>query len=351
MASLSAMVYWSALRLSLLSLTLVWTHGFEFQTTYLQDSSQPYKCKHNISYTTGEVFSHQGVQEKTYQENMDCSVIIHTEIGQRINIRFDFFDLSSMYNTVSNECSSSGDRVHIYDTGDLMTIRIGVGTPQVTLCGAMGKFPDDYQSSGNVVTLRFISDKKKSADLGFKFIYTSFYTPGEPEAECFTCEDNSMCVSQDLVCNGVNNCNDDSDESDTTCNEAPPGIFALGVGVLGIGVVAIVGATIGVVFLIILIVCIVCCCRLRKSGNGSHNNNTASRPTSYPNHSNHNHNSHSHSPIPRYPNAHAPPPPPSTSPYPSLAGYPMYHNGGTHHLGSGVMYHHSHESVDLPQKL
>ena len=35
--------------------------------------------------------------------------------------------------------------------------------------------------------------------------------------ECFKCDDDSMCIDQALVCNGLPNCNDDSDEADSLC--------------------------------------------------------------------------------------------------------------------------------------
>ncbi|XP_077982920.1 uncharacterized protein LOC144437772 [Glandiceps talaboti] len=189
--------------------------------------------------------------------------------------------------------------------------------------------------------LKFVSDKYQTQDKGFKFIYTQFVPQSDDETDCFNCETDDMCISQDLVCNKINNCNDDSDESRDICEEESKDVFF---GVLGVGVVAIVVATIGVVFLIILIVCIVCCCKLRKSNNNQKDNSAASRPASYPN----------HSPVPRYATQAPPPlpPPPTTSPYPPHV-YQMYNGHGPphHHPGPGVMYHHSHESVDLPQKI
>ncbi|XP_070575641.1 neuropilin and tolloid-like protein 2 [Ptychodera flava] len=345
MASSTNMVR-SVIRLSILSLILVWTQGLQHRTTYLQDYVNNYACIHNISYATGEVHSHRGAEETTYQNGLDCMVTINAEPGKRINIRFDLFDLSSMYDTILKQCRGNGDRVYIYDKGDILLIRNDNEIPQVTLCGGTGTFPADHQSMGNVVTLRFISDAAPTEDTGFKFIYTQFTTPtdGATSTDCFTCDDGTMCIDQDLVCDDLNNCNDNSDETNSRCKDAPQDIFALGVGALGIGVVVIVVSVICLVFLIVLIVCIVCCCRWRKSNRENrHNNAPSTRPASYPN----------HSPVPRYA-AHPPPPPPpppSTSPYPPHA-YQMY-NGGQHHhhQGPGVMYHHSYESVDLPPKI
>ena len=45
-----------------------------------------------------------------------------------------------------------------------------------------------------------------------------FYTHTEGTTNCFKCDDGTMCIDQALVCNGMPNCNDDSDETNSVCN-------------------------------------------------------------------------------------------------------------------------------------
>ena len=111
---------------------------------------------------------------------MDCAITLNTQPGKRINIRFDYFDLAPAWDGQTNQCRTEGsstDSFRIYESGKIGLIRTDVLQPDVTLCGGTGKFPPDYQSSGNVVTVRFTTDDLGTNDAGIKFVYTSFTPP------------------------------------------------------------------------------------------------------------------------------------------------------------------------------
>ena len=109
---------------------------------------------------------------------MDCTLTLNTQPGKRINIRFDYFDLSPAWDRTEERCQDDHtDILQIYESGSIQLIRGDDFQPEMTLCGGTGRFPDDYQSSGNVVTVRFITDGIATADAGIMFVYTSFTPP------------------------------------------------------------------------------------------------------------------------------------------------------------------------------
>ena len=65
----------------------------------------------------------------------------------------------------------------VYESDNYYVIKNDILQPEVTYCGGTGKFPRDYQSYGNVVTIRFLTDGISSADAGVKLVYTSYKPP------------------------------------------------------------------------------------------------------------------------------------------------------------------------------
>ncbi|XP_035219892.1 uncharacterized protein LOC118192972 isoform X2 [Stegodyphus dumicola] len=66
-------------------------------------------------------------------------------------------------------------------------------------------------TNGNYVTLKYITDNKNLARNGFKLIITSVKRPNTG-CQSFRCL-NQWCISQNLTCDGVNHCGDNSDET------------------------------------------------------------------------------------------------------------------------------------------
>ena len=151
-------------------------------TAYIQDANPSFMClPKNVSDLSGRVYSHMNVELSPYHQGMDCVITLNTHPGKRINIRFDFFDLAPAWDSTENQCRIDGtpptDSFRIYESGMIALIRGDVLQPDLTLCGGTGKFPPDYQSSGNVVTVRFTTDEIRTPDAGIKFVYTSFTPP------------------------------------------------------------------------------------------------------------------------------------------------------------------------------
>ncbi|XP_072013357.1 LOW QUALITY PROTEIN: uncharacterized protein [Amphiura filiformis] len=323
----------------------VGTYSNVFEPVFIQDANPSFLClPKNVSDISGRVYSHMNVEHSPYLKGMDCTMTLNTHPGKRINIRFDYFDLAPGWDSSSNQCRTEGtsptDSFRIYESGMIARIRSDILQPDVTICGGTGKFPPDYQSSGNVITVRFTTDDISTADAGIKFVYTSFTPPEEGTTDCFKCEDGTMCIDQALLCNGMPNCNDDSDESNSLCKDGNDNIFQQGLDTLGIKLVAIIGAAIGLVFLITIILCIACCCCCGKSNDSIKKQYRAPptpRPGSYPSHAS-NYSSYSSSASttagrPPYP-MHYPP------------AYPPIQNGGY-----AVAYNQTNGRMEFPHKV
>ncbi|XP_038069945.1 uncharacterized protein LOC119739185 [Patiria miniata] len=269
-----------------------------YEPAYIQDANPSFMClAKNVSDISGRVYSHLDVERAPYAPNMDCLFTINTQPGRRINLRFDFFDLAPGFDRASNRCRSDADRFMVYESDKDFVIKNDILQPEVTYCGGTGKFPKDYQSYGNIVTIRFLTDGLSSPDAGVKLVYTSYKPPQEGSDDCFRCVDDSMCIDEELTCNGVPNCNDDSDEADALCREELSNFLEIIIEKLGVGVVATIGAAIGLLILIIFITCIVCCCCCKKGGEDDqkqYRTPPTPRPGSYPSH-NSNYSSYSSS--------------------------------------------------------
>ncbi|XP_072168819.1 low-density lipoprotein receptor-related protein 12-like [Diadema setosum] len=310
------------------------------ETAYIQDRVRSLLCMpKNVSDTAGRVASHHEVEHEPYADSMDCTFTMNAKPGQFINIRFDFFDLAASYDIREKRCRMEGDYLSIYESGNIFLIKGNILEPAVKLCGGTGKFPSDYQSVSNVVTVRFYTDDYHSPDNGIKFTYTAFYNPAERTPDCFMCTDGTMCIDKDLTCNGMPNCNDDSDEEASLCQESS-NIFQKGVETLGIGVMVAIGAGSGLILLCLLILCIVCCCCCTKRNNppdqkAQYRAPPTPRPGSYPSH-NSNYSSYSSSASNT-----------AGRPYPNFPpGYPPFHNGGY-----SVGYNYENGRMEFPQKV
>eukprot|EP00057_Strongylocentrotus_purpuratus_P000425 XP_001176245.1 PREDICTED: uncharacterized protein LOC752684 [Strongylocentrotus purpuratus] len=315
------------------------------ETVFIQDRVPSLLCMpKNSSDSAGKVASHYDVENEPYGSDMDCTFTMNAKQGQRINIRFDYFDVARSYDSREGRCRSEGDSLSIYESGNIFLIKSNILTPEVRLCGGTGKFPDDYQSVSNVVTVRFKTDEYPSPDNGIKFTYTAFLQPQERTPECFMCNDGTMCIDPLLTCNGMPNCNDDSDEEPSNC-KASTNIFEKGIETLGVPVMAAIGAAVGLLLLCLIVLCIVCCCCCSKRNNPSdqkaqYRAPPTPRPGSYPSH-NSNYSSYSSQASNGNTNGTA------GRPYPNFPpGYPPFHNGGY-----SVGYNYENGRMEFPQKV
>uniref|UniRef100_H9G7X4 TNF alpha induced protein 6 n=1 Tax=Anolis carolinensis TaxID=28377 RepID=H9G7X4_ANOCA len=96
-----------------------------------------------------------------YEDDQICYWHIRVKYGQRINIQFLDFDLE-------DDESCMADYLEIYDSYDDVSGFVG------RYCG--DELPDDIVSTGNVMTLKFLSDASITAG-GFQIQYTAFDPP------------------------------------------------------------------------------------------------------------------------------------------------------------------------------
>lgn len=150
-------------------------------------------CDYEFTQTNGTFASPR--YPNNYYENANCSYRIRTRRKQTIVLRFLDFVLERK---VKDECL---DYVKVYDV-------LSTGTKILkTLCG--DALPLPIQSSSNKMLIKFHSDGLIN-NIGFKVSYHSVYSFCRINE--FKCG-NGRCVHVRLICNGVNNCLDNTDEA------------------------------------------------------------------------------------------------------------------------------------------
>ncbi|XP_002739540.1 uncharacterized protein LOC100377643 [Saccoglossus kowalevskii] len=241
-----------------------------FNITYIQEDLNG-NCWQYIRYRGGLVYSHAGYGG--YASNADCKLTITTEHRKRIHVRFETFDLTESINCYQDE-------VVVYDGKTFSSLLLS-GTPY-GLCG--NGMPPQYTemvSSGNIVTVRFITDGIVSDNQGFSLIYTTFVPDEEltgEDSDCFMCTDGSMCIDNSLVCDGLENCLDSSDEEYALCFDDPnDDSYSSFTWLTWMGTIFGVVVAFAVVLIVAIAVIVYCCCRSanRRSRNNQcqYNNN------------------------------------------------------------------------------
>ncbi|XP_070574865.1 uncharacterized protein [Ptychodera flava] len=221
-----------------------------FNVTYAQEDIYG-DCWQYVRYRGGKVSSHPGYGY--YADNADCKVTVTTDPKKRVYVRFEYFDLADSTNCYQDE-------VVVYD-GKTFFSPLLSGTMH-GLCG--NELPVYLVSTGNILTVRFITDNIVSNNRGFSLIYTTI-VPEEiqtDENSCFMCDDDSFCIDNSLKCDGLKNCEDGSDEDVELCygnqNRDDYSSFSW---------LAWTGTIFGVIvaFVVVLIVAVIvvicCCCR------------------------------------------------------------------------------------------
>ncbi|XP_071959446.1 uncharacterized protein [Antedon mediterranea] len=225
---------------------------YGYNITYVQQDTDS-ECWQRVSHNGGIIFSHPG--HHSYAENTDCKVTLVAKPGLKIAIRFDSFDITDSHNCYQDE-------LLVYDGPALSSLRL-TGTMK-GLCGRT--MPEAFKylvSTGNEMTIRFITGDVLSKSIGFTVIYSTVY-PDDQSEDCFPCSEGDMCIHKDLKCDGLPNCKDGSDELRQSCY--PPTTKETTIIDNGwnswMGTAFGVAVAFGIFFvvIIILIVCISCGC-------------------------------------------------------------------------------------------
>ncbi|PIK61957.1 hypothetical protein BSL78_01100 [Apostichopus japonicus] len=305
----------------------------------MQDANPTFMCINKmVNDSFGLISSHAEADVEPYSTNVDCLFTIKATPGSRINLRFEFFDLEQNYDMDTGMCKEGGDRFEIYESGNTFWIKSDDCPPERVICGGTGEFPEDYQSVGGVVTVRFITDGTSTDNKGLQFLYSSFIPAEEETEDCFVCKDGSMCLDNSLKCDGVTQCNDDSDELKTTCSKF--NMWHDLVEEYGFTMVVVVASALALTVVLRCLVCICCCCcccccrkqgdvQEQKSFQSTNMTNMAPRPTPPATAPYHTHNSN----------------PSNYSSYSSMSGrpqpnYPSYNQGNQQngHAGYQPVY-------------
>ncbi|XP_035659973.1 low-density lipoprotein receptor-related protein 12-like [Branchiostoma floridae] len=139
-----------------------------------------------------------------YQDDTDVTLTLQAGTGN--NVRLDFLSLN-----IEGSPGACVDKLEVYD---------GEGTPVEnstrTVCGTNVAVAAFTSRTENVV-LRLRSDNMVRGD--FRILYNVFRLVG-PNEMCprdhFKCT-NQRCIHESLLCDGIDNCGDNSEESQAAC--------------------------------------------------------------------------------------------------------------------------------------
>lgn len=160
--------------------------------------------------------------------NLDCVFTFQTDsVLQKFMLRFEELQL---------DCN---DHLYIYDGAHVY------GSYQADLsCGNNHHEVGTIYTRTNFVTFRYVTDGWGQVGNGFRLVLTA-YKDTPLECRGFRCA-NNLCIHNDLTCDLVDHCGDNSDES--------PQAFCYHDGV----VIRIFGLRIGA-FIVIMVVCFIVC--------------------------------------------------------------------------------------------
>ncbi|XP_076322465.1 uncharacterized protein LOC143231731 isoform X2 [Tachypleus tridentatus] len=180
------------------------------------------------------------------EDNLKCVITFQTDsILQKFMLRFDHLAL---------DCN---DHLFVYD-GDN-----AYGTHKAHLsCRSTKRNVGTIFTQSNFVTLKYITDKWSKLGNGFKLIITAFKTSpvGCQDFQCL----NTFCISEDLTCDNINHCGDNSDETSLAlCPNEPAENLILGIGVTVF--VSIIVSTVVICFLCVVGIVVCICQRQRQS--------------------------------------------------------------------------------------
>ncbi|XP_073836810.1 low-density lipoprotein receptor domain containing lost and found isoform X2 [Musca autumnalis] len=184
------------------------------------------------------------------ERNLDCIITFQTHsILQRFMLRFDMLQL---------DCN---DHLYVYDGAH------AVATPKIDIsCRQTKQTVSSILTRTNFVTLKYVTDNWGTDTNGFKLVITSVKDP-KHTCKDFTCESNGFCINPDLLCDGINHCSDNSDESvHNLCqNETTSTVFGMDMTWIVMIVVSIL-----LIISAIVITITICVCRRQEDSNNQH---------------------------------------------------------------------------------
>nr|XP_011447092.3 zinc metalloproteinase nas-39-like [Crassostrea gigas] len=173
--------------------------------TVLADSGSSHGCGgHGYMTTDSGIIHSQPPAQSRYDNNMDCTWRIHAPAGKVIRLTSDWFN-------VEQDGTCSYDYLNVYD---------GSNTGAKLIDKFCGHRTLNILSSGQNLYLEFITDdseRLRGFELSYKFVYASDTCGGRD----FQCRNSHRCIDYSMVCNGITDCVDGTDESTCSFTTAP----------------------------------------------------------------------------------------------------------------------------------
>ncbi|XP_017111915.1 uncharacterized protein LOC108135611 [Drosophila elegans] len=187
------------------------------------------------------------------ERNLDCIITFQTHsVLQRFMLRFDMLQL---------DCN---DHLLVYDGAH------AVATPKIDIsCRNTKNTVNALLTRTNFVTLKYVTDGWGTDANGFKLVITSVKDP-KHTCKDFTCATREFCIHPDLLCDGINHCGDNSDESvQNLCqSETSSTVF-------GLDMTWFVLIVVGVLLVLSALIVAVAICVCRRQDENAANANTA----------------------------------------------------------------------------
>ncbi|EDW94186.2 uncharacterized protein LOC6533770 [Drosophila yakuba] len=187
------------------------------------------------------------------ERNLDCIITFQTHsVLQRFMLRFDMLQL---------DCN---DHLLVYDGAH------AVATPKIDIsCRNTKNTVNALLTRTNFVTLKYVTDGWGTDANGFKLVITSVKDP-KHTCKDFTCATREFCIHPDLLCDGINHCGDNSDESvHNLCqSETSSTVF-------GLDMTWFVLIVVGVLLVLSALIVAVAICVCRRQDENAANQNTA----------------------------------------------------------------------------
>ncbi|XP_070574590.1 procollagen C-endopeptidase enhancer 1-like [Ptychodera flava] len=156
----------------------------------------------------------------TYPDNVNCVIGFRTDASMKFFLRILSMDLE-----FSSQCAN--DALLIYDgvtDADPLLIGHGYG-----ICGDSLSLPNYYKSTGNEISIKFVTNSADNQGKGFKLVLTPYEQANNETSTCdnsddFMCLGDLKCMIRDVECNGETQCADGSDEPSNCLSRSSAGV-------------------------------------------------------------------------------------------------------------------------------